>query len=91
MSEVNGESCADYTAWRTSQPWKSARPKTTGNKPRMVSPAGVRRELEDLRAAINFYRRKGLCSEVIEVDLPDRSVPKKRWLTRDEAARLLWV
>jgi integrase len=91
LSEVNGESCAAYTDWRTSQPWKSARPQATGNKPRMVSPAGVRRELEDLRAAINFHRRKGLCSEVIEVDLPDRSVPKERWLTRDEAARLLWV
>ncbi len=54
------------------------------------SPAAARRELEDLRAAINYHRREGLCSEVVEVTLPERSTPRERWLTRAEAARLLW-
>jgi integrase len=90
LNEVNGDTCSEYLAWRTSMPWKSAKP-TKGKKSRMVTAAGVRRELEDLRAAINFHRKKGRTREVIEVDLPDRSPAKVRWLTREEAARLLWV
>jgi integrase len=48
-----------------------------------------RRELEDLRAAINHHRREGLCSEIVEVVLPKRSPGRERWLTRGEAASLL--
>lgn len=51
--------------------------------------SAARRELEDLRAAINHHRREGLCSEIVEVALPERSLPRERWLTRQEAARLL--
>lgn len=53
--------------------------------------AAARRELEDLRSAVNHHRREGLCSEIIEVVLPERRPPRERWLTRDEAARLLWA
>jgi integrase len=56
-----------------------------------ASQAAARRELEDLRAAINHHRREGLCSEVVEVTLPAKSLPRERWLTRSEAARLLWA
>jgi hypothetical protein len=49
----------------------------------------ARRELEDLRAAINHHRREGLCSAIVEVVLPDAPAPRERWLTRDEAARLI--
>jgi integrase len=49
----------------------------------------ARRELEDLRAAINHHRREGLCSAIVEVVLPDASAPRERWLTRSEAARLV--
>ena len=55
------------------------------------SPAAARRHLEDFRAAIIHHRREGFCSEVIEVILPEKSPPRERWLTRDEAARLLWA
>lgn len=51
----------------------------------------ARKELEDLRAAINHHRREGLCSEVVEISLPPASRPRDRWLTRSEAARLLWA
>jgi hypothetical protein len=51
----------------------------------------VRRELEDLRAAINHHRKEGLCAEIVEVVLPERSPPRERWLTRQEAARLVWA
>jgi integrase len=55
------------------------------------SPAAARRHLEDFRAAIIHHRREGFCSEVIEVVLPEKSPPRERWLTRAEAARLLWA
>lgn len=53
--------------------------------------AAARRELEELRAAINHHRREGLCSQIVEVVLPDRGRARERWLTRSEAARLLWA
>jgi integrase len=57
----------------------------------MVTAAAARRELEDLRAAINHHRREGLCSEIVSVVLPPRANARERWLTRSEAARLLWA
>ena len=38
----------------------------------------ARRELEDLRAAINHHRREGLCSEIVEIVLPEKRPPRKR-------------
>ncbi len=55
------------------------------------STAAARRELEDLRSAINHHRREGLCSEVVEVVLPERAQRREKWLTRSQAARLLWA
>jgi hypothetical protein len=55
------------------------------------TPAAARRHLEDFRAAIIHHRREGFCSEVVEVVLPDKGPPRERWLTRSEAARLLWA
>jgi hypothetical protein len=51
--------------------------------------AAARRELEDLRAAINYHRREGLCSQIVEVVLPRERPARDRWLTRSEAARLI--
>jgi integrase len=51
--------------------------------------AAARRELEDLRAAINYHRREGLCSQIVEVMLPPERPSRERWLTRSEAARLI--
>jgi integrase len=55
------------------------------------SPAAARRELEELRAAINHHRQEGLCAEVVAVTLPERSGSRERWCTRSEVARLLWA
>lgn len=49
----------------------------------------ARRELEDLRAAINHHRQEGLHNRIVSVVLPDRSTPRERWLTRSEAAKLI--
>lgn len=90
LADVTGRTCRAYVAWRTRQAWKSARPEKTGNAARMVTAAGVRRELEDLRAAINHHRREGYCRAVVEVWMPPKSPPRVVFLERDEAARLLW-
>jgi len=91
LGDVNGKSCRDYVAWRIQQPIRSARRDITGRPARLVSKQGVRRELEDLRAAINHHRREGLCNQVVEVTLPERGHRRETFLTRSEAARLLWA
>ena len=55
------------------------------------SEQAARRELEDLRAAIRHYWREGLCDREIAIVLPPKAQPRERWLTRSEAARLLWA
>ena len=89
LADVTGKTCRAYTTWRKAQPWKSSKPDVTGTPPRMVSDGGVRRELEDLRAAVNHHRKEGYCREVIEVTLPDKGQPRDRHLERSEAAALL--
>jgi integrase len=49
----------------------------------------ARRELEDLRAAINYHRHEGLHDRIVSVVLPDKAPSRERWLTREEAAHLI--
>jgi len=87
LAEITGDRCREYARWRTRQKWKSA----TRGRARVVSEAAARRELEDLRSAINHHRREGLCREIVEVVLPEKSTSRDTYLTRSEAARLLWA
>ena len=59
--------------------------KNRGNK------GGARRDLEDLRAAVGHHAAEGLHRGIVKVVLPKKGEPRDRWLTRAEAARLLWV
>ena len=52
--------------------------------------AGAREDLAVLRAAINFNRAEGGCDRIVSVTLPDKGAPRERWLTRSEAAALIW-
>jgi integrase len=54
------------------------------------SPGGARRDLEDLRAAINHHAKEGLHRGLVRVWLPEKGIPRDRWLTRSEAAKLIW-
>jgi hypothetical protein len=54
-------------------------------------PGGARRDLEDLRAAINHHAKEGLHRGEVRVVLPAKGAPRERWLTRSEAAKLLWT
>lgn len=53
--------------------------------------AMARRDLEELRAAINHHRREGLHDRIVSVVLPPRRAPRERWLDRSEVAKLLWT
>lgn len=56
---------------------------------RPSSPGTVRRELTVLRAAINAAHRDGVLTRSVAVHLPDPPPARQRFLTREEAARLL--
>ena len=51
----------------------------------------ARRDLEDLRAAINHHAREGYHRGIVRVLLPPKGKPRDRWLTRSEAAALIWA
>lgn len=59
-------------------------------KARKIAPGTARRELATLTAAQSFLRKEGLLTTVVAATLPEKPEPKDRWLTRSEAARLLW-
>jgi integrase len=50
----------------------------------------IRREPSVLRAAINFAHEEGRVTRPVHVELPEPPESRKRWLTRQEAARLLF-
>ena len=52
---------------------------------------GARRDLEDLRAAITHHAREGYHRGEVYIVLPQKGQPRERWLSRPEAAKLLWA
>src|ERR1700730_18071528 len=89
LADVNGKLCRDYVAWRTKQQRRSSKPEQTNVPARPITEAMARRELEDMRSAINHHRQEGLCSEIVCVALPEKSVGRDTFLTRSQAARLI--
>jgi integrase len=55
------------------------------------SPGGARRDLEDLRAAINHHAAENLHHAIVRVKLPGKGEARDRWLTRSEAAKIIWA
>src|SRR5665213_1992123 len=55
------------------------------------APRSASMDLELLRAAINHAVREQLLDRPIPVDLPPKSLPRERWLTRSEVAQLVWL
>jgi integrase len=52
---------------------------------------GARADLEILRAAINYHAKENLHYGAVRVALPPKGPPRDRWLTRTEAAKLIWA
>lgn len=50
----------------------------------------ARRELETLRAAVNYFHKEYGLDPLPAFTMPEKATPRTRWLTRSEAARLLW-
>jgi len=48
-------------------------------------------DLELLRAAINHAVAEQMLERPIPVTLPPKSIPRERWLTRSEVAKLVWA
>ena len=54
------------------------------------SAGGARRDLETFRAAINHHAKEGFHRGMVRVSLPLKGEARDRWLTRKEAAALIW-
>ncbi len=52
---------------------------------------GARRDLEDLRSAVNYHRKEGYCDKTISIVLPEKSPPRDEWATRSQIAKALWT
>jgi integrase len=91
LAQVNSITCAEYVSVNVGKPWKSAKPGKTGNPPRLLTEAGLRRQLEDLRAAINLAIDDGICRDVVRVTLPDENPQREEWLTAEEVDRLIEI
>lgn len=88
LSDITNKTCMEYVMHRVSQPYRLG----VGTKSkRIIKPQTVRRELEDLQAALNHHYELGLCEYPTRVWLPDRPPQTEIWLTRKEAALLLWT
>ncbi len=86
LSDISTATCKEYAKARGAK-WE-----TLSNGQEAVRRAGgARRDLEDLRAAIGHHAAENLHREVVNVWLPPKGAPRERWLTRSEAARLLWT
>ena len=51
---------------------------------------GARRDLETFRAAINHHAKEGFHRGTVRLSLPPKGEARDRWLTRKEAAALIW-
>lgn len=83
LADVKGETCRRYARSRV----RSYKDGST----RPLSDGTTRRELNVLQAAINYCLREGYITHAPRVTLPAKPPARERWLTREEAARLLWA
>lgn len=79
-----GERTCDYITPQTCRAYVRAR------QEKGVAAATAGRELTVLRAALGHAHKNGRLIDRPFVELPSRPPGRDRWLTRSEAARLLW-
>ena len=80
LDQITGAKCREYVAHRTG--------KGHGN---LGKGGGAKRDLEDLRAAINHHAKEGLHRHNVRVVIPAGGKSRQRWLTRSEVAKLLLI
>jgi integrase len=74
LADINGGLCRKYAETRGKE----------------VSQSTVRRELVTLQAAINYWHGESQLAAVPKIIKPAESVAVQRFLTRHEAAKMLW-
>jgi integrase len=85
-------SIADLADWWGDKRLSDVTAKTCRAYAQAKTRGWARRSLENLRAAIrHWHREHGPLASVPAIVLPPRGEPRDRWLTRSEAARLLWA
>lgn len=88
VSAIRKETCRAYGNQRRKVTKRDAKTKAVLE----TTPASVgtiRKELGTLAAAVSYCGDEGYLVNAPKVHLPDKPQPKDRWLTRNEAARLL--
>jgi integrase len=86
--EVTAAKCREYVTWRTAQPRAFYKDKT---KAPLISSTTATRELNTLGAALVHAFKENVLDREIPITLPPSKPPRERFLTRSEAARLLWA
>lgn len=89
VSSITGQTCRLYAKTRTKLGPIIDRKTGERAPPVAVSAGTTRRELGCLRAALEHCRREGYLLHTPGLVLPERPPAKERWLTRDEAAKLV--
>jgi hypothetical protein len=89
VSDIKAQLCRDFVDWSTGTANENNRKTGIMPRARTVSDQTARRRLEDLRAAINAYHAEHVLNVVPKVTLPAKADGRHRWLTRNEAARLV--
>jgi hypothetical protein len=89
VSALKAQICRDFVDWSTGTPSDNNRKADIKPRNGTVSDQTARRRLEDLRAAVNAYHAEQTLSVVPKITLPPKAEGRHRWLTRNEAARLL--
>lgn len=90
VSAITRETCRAYARGRVKP---GARDPQTGEVTTWlpIAQGTIRRELGTLAAALNYCKGEGQLLNPPTVHLPAKPDPKDRWLTRSEAAALLWA
>jgi integrase len=89
VGNLKAQLCRDFVDWSTGTPNENNRQAGIKSRQGKVSDQTARRRLEDLRAAVNVYHAEHTLSVVPKITLPPKAEGRHRWLTRNEAARLL--
>ena len=90
VDAIRPATCRQYVKHRTEMPRYATRsyrrPKVTSN----ISITTAAKELGILRAALRYAEKNGHLIQTPFVEMPPPQPGRDRWVTRSEAARLLW-
>ncbi|UMY19083.1 site-specific integrase [Methylobacterium organophilum] len=96
VAHLTPDLCRAYATWRSAQPQArfkvgpGYRYQNVDDVPR-VGLQTARRELAVLSSACGFAHKEHKLLYPVVITLPDKAPPRDRWLTRDEAAHMIWA